>query len=44
MDRTYSTITHLRAETYIHNVVGYPEGKEDLEKLSVKVKLAYIEE
>jgi hypothetical protein len=42
MDRT--CIKHGRDETYLHNVVGYPEGKEDLEKLSVKVKLPYIKE
>jgi len=42
MDR--ACITHRRVETYMHDVVGYPEGKEGLEKLSVKVKLPYIEE
>jgi hypothetical protein len=42
MDR--ACITHRRVETNMHDVVGYPEGKEGLEKLSVKVKLPYIKE
>jgi len=28
----------------MHNVVGYPERKEDFEKLSVKVILPYIKD
>jgi hypothetical protein len=40
MDRT--CIMHLMDETYVQNVAGYPEGKEDLEKLSGKVVLSHI--
>jgi len=28
----------------MHDVVGYPEEKEDLEKLNVKVILSYIKD
>jgi hypothetical protein len=30
MDRT--CIMHLKYEKYLHNIVGYPEGKEGLDK------------
>lgn len=42
MDR--ACITHRRDETYMQDAVGYPEVEEDLEKLSVKVKIPYIKE
>jgi len=42
MDRT--CITHLRDETYMQDIVGCPEEKEDFEKLSVKIMLPYIKD
>jgi hypothetical protein len=38
----WTCIVHLMDETYMENIVGYPEGKEDLERYIDTVILLHI--